>query len=142
MAKIEKARENLAQTSDLTILLSTRDIDIGAERLTIREYTLHDSLELYEAISPVAADLAAVMDSESIVTEQVRAVLARHYSLMPLLIARTVDRSPEWVAGLPADYGLVLMDWWWSLNRSFFIGAAVQKLRAMQAERNSPSGTA
>lgn len=141
--KIEKAKEDLASTDDLTIILSTREIELGPEKLVIREYTLTDSLELYDVINPLATALAEIMQEQDLPqVEQVRAILAHHFSLMPSLIARTIDRSPAWVAGLPADYGLILMDWWWSLNRGFFIGAAVQKLRAMQEKSKSPSATA
>lgn len=122
--------------SDLEKLLSTREIEVGKEKLTIREYSLIDSLALYQVIDPFVEALAEVMKaSEMPDVELVRAVMADHKERIPELIGRAIDRPAAWVAKLSAADSLILIDWWWVLNRAFFIGAATRKIRASQVNK-------
>lgn len=126
------------QDDDLSVLLSTRDITIAGQRLTVREFTLVDSLTMNEELKPVVASLADVMQSEWPSFEAVQDVLATHAAALPKLIACCIDQPVEWVATLPGSDGTALMDWWWTVNRRFFMSAAVRQI-TLRAAREKPS---
>ncbi|CVC81489.1 hypothetical protein GVN99_13725 [Serratia marcescens] len=116
------------QDDDLSVLLSTRDITIAGQHLTVREFTLVDSLTMHEVLKPVVASLADVMQSEWPSFEAVQDVLAEHADALPKLIACSADQPVEWVATLPGSDGTALMDLWWTVNRRFFMSAAVRQI--------------
>lgn len=108
--------------NDLDVLLSTRDITIAGKPITVREVTLVDSLVLHDSLAPMVASLADVMQTEYPRFEEVQQVLAKHATVLPVLIAHCTDQPVEWVQTLPGSEGLALMDWWWAVNRRFFYG--------------------
>lgn len=126
------------QDDDLSVLLSTRDITIAGRNLTVREFTLADSLAMNDALKPVVDSLADVMQSEWPSFESVQDVLARHAQVLPELLACCVDQPVEWVSTLPGSDGTALMDWWWTVNRRFFMSAAVRQI-TLRAAREKPS---
>ncbi|HDY5341444.1 TPA: hypothetical protein RQ688_002455 [Klebsiella pneumoniae] len=126
---------------DLSVLLSTRDITIAGRALTIREYTLLDVLSLGEPLNALTQSLADVMRTPWPALEEIEAVLARHAADMPGLVARAVDQPVLWVAQLPGSDGQVLIDWWWTQNRRFFMNAVV-RLETIRATRAKLSASA
>ncbi|TQI78698.1 hypothetical protein FHU10_1261 [Serratia fonticola] len=126
---------------DLSTVLSTRDITIAGNALTIREFNLIDSLVMHDAITPVVTSLTDVMETDWPSFEDVQRVLARHADVLPALLARCIDRPVEWVASLPASEGTTLMDWWWSVNRRFFMNAVVRQI-TLRAQGEKRSGLA
>lgn len=129
------------QEDDLSVLLSTRDITIAGKPLTVREFTLVDSLAMNAVLKPVVASLADVMQSDWPSFESVQDVLAEHANALPELIACCIGQPVEWVATLPGSEGTALMDWWWTVNRRFFMSAAVRQV-TLRAVREKPSPSA
>lgn len=128
--------------NDLDVLLSTRDITIAGKPITVREITLVDSLVLHDSLTPVVASLAEVMQTEYPRFEHVQQVLAKHATVLPVLIAHCSDQPVEWVQTLPGSEGLALMDWWWAVNRRFFMGAATRILQLQLARAKTLSDSA
>lgn len=131
--------------NDLDVLLSTRDVTVAGKTVTVREITLVDSLVLHSTLEPVVASLADVMQTEYPAFEDVQRVLAKHAQVLPGLIAHCIDQDVDWVQGLPGGEGVALMDWWWSVNRRFFMSAAVRitslRLARMKAQSDSAASS-
>lgn len=127
--------------SELETLIPERTITIAGETLTVREYSLVDSLELHAPIAQLVSALAEVMKERAMAFDEVEALLARHAGIIPALVARSVDRPEAWVAALSATEGQTLLDWFWTVNRHFFTTAAVRRL-TLQAVRDTRSGSA
>lgn len=130
--------------SDLETLIPERTVTIAGETLKVREYSLVDSLELHAPIAQLVSALAEVMKARALAFDEVEALLAQHASIIPVLVARAVDKPVEWVSSLPALEGTTLLDWFWTVNRHFFMNAAVRRLTvlAAQAVRSAQSDSA
>lgn len=124
--------------AELDVLNPDRTINIAGEKLTVREYNLVDSLEMHEPIAALTQELATVMRDGPLFYEDVEAILARHVAIVPLLAARAVDKPADWAEKLSATDGATLLDWWWVVNRHFFMTAAVRRI-TVQAVREKQS---
>ncbi|CNJ03320.1 Uncharacterised protein [Yersinia aldovae] len=138
---MKKSAPNDAVVDDLSVLLSTRDIRIAGQSLTVREFTLMDSLALHDTLTPVVAALADMMQAGWPSFEDVQRVLSQHAEALTVLLARSVDQPVDWVAALPGTEGMALMDWWWTVNRHFFMTAAVRQMTLRAARASVPSDT-
>ncbi|MFP9470326.1 DUF6631 family protein [Pectobacterium brasiliense] len=128
--------------NELETLISSRELNIAGELLTVREYSLVDSLTLHEPITQLVSALADVMKERALAFDDVEALLARHADIIPALVARSVDKPVEWVATLSATQGQTLLDWFWTVNRHFFSTAAVRRLTVLGVKDNRPSDSA
>ncbi|MBE5226706.1 hypothetical protein IG611_15280 [Pectobacterium sp. A535-S3-A17] len=128
--------------NELETLISSREINIAGESLTVREYSLVDSLTLHEPIAKLVLALADVMKDRALAFDDVEALLARHADIIPVLIARSVNKPAEWAMTLNASEGQTLMDWWWTVNKRFFTTAAVRRLTVLGVKDNRPSDSA
>ena len=117
-----------ADISELDALLPRRVITIAGEQLTVREYTLFDTLMLHDHLEPLIVSLAGMVTSPSVDVSTVMRVLSSHARSLPALIAWAVDRDAQWVSQLSGTEGAELMDWWWSVNAHFFISAARRRV--------------
>lgn len=125
---------------ELDVLLPGRDVTIAGCALRLREYTLTDTLALHGVLSPLTDALAGVMADGWPEYEDVADILAAQGDALITLMAHAIDRPTQWVAMLPGTEGLALQDWWWSVNRGFFMNAVVRRLALREARRNrSPS---
>ncbi|HGB3471676.1 TPA: DUF6631 family protein [Salmonella enterica subsp. diarizonae serovar 61:l,v:z35] len=132
---------------DLSVLLPDREIPLAGETVTIREYTLQDTLTLHAVLAPVVDALAAVTETAWVSYDTVETVLASQHAAVITLVAHSIDRSPAFVAGLSGAEGMTLMDWWWSVNRHFFMRAVIRRLVCRQvtasgSAASSPSSSA
>ncbi|MBW5893113.1 hypothetical protein IM880_12900 [Pectobacterium polaris] len=126
--------------NELETLISSREINIAGESLTVREYSLVDSLSLHEPITELVSALADVMKSRALAFDEVEMLLARHIHIIPVLVARAVDKPSEWVATLSATDGQTLLDWFWTVNRHFFMTAAIRRI-TVQSVQNKPKSS-
>lgn len=121
---------------ELDVLLPGRDVTIAGCALRLREYTLTDTLALHSVLSPLTDALAGVMADGWPEYEDVADILAAQGDALITLMAHAIDRPTQWVAMLPGTEGLALQDWWWSVNRGFFMNAVVRRLALREARRN------
>lgn len=128
-------------SDDVSILMPNIDVTIAGTLLTVREFTLGDSLAMHAELKPIITSLADVMQSEYPGFEAVMDVLAQHAHSLPLLMARSCDQPSEWVRGLPASEGSTLIDVFWTANRRFFMSAAIRQV-TIRAALKIPSVTA
>ena len=109
---------------ELDVLLPHRDITLAGETVTVREYSLLDSLQLHTQISTFSNALADVLRQGIPAFEVVQAVIAEQNTVIMQLVAKSVGRDPAWVASLSATEGTELLDRWWAVNARFFMRAA------------------
>lgn len=121
---------------ELEVLLPGRDITIAGCALRLREYTLTDTLALHSVLSPLTDALVGVMANGWPEYEDVADILAAQGDGLITLMAHAIDKPPQWVATLPGAEGLALQDWWWSVNRGFFMNAVVRRLALREARKN------
>lgn len=126
--------------NELDVLLPGRDVTIAGCVLRLREYTLTDTLTLHGVLSPLTEALAGVMADGWPEYEEVADILAAQGDALITLMAHAIDKPPQWVATLSGTEGLALQDWWWSVNRGFFMNAVVRRLALREARKTlSPS---
>ncbi|EJF5828989.1 hypothetical protein M8W91_002811 [Salmonella enterica] len=117
---------------DLNVLLPEREIPLAGETVTIREYSLKDTLALHAVLAPVVDALATVTENAWASYETVETVLAEQHEAVIVLVAHSISKPPSFVAGLSGTEGMTLMDWWWSVNRHFFMTAVIRRLVCRQ----------
>ncbi|WP_174866795.1 DUF6631 family protein [Pectobacterium polaris] len=135
------AQEDTA-ANELETLISSRTLTLAGVDVTVREYTLMDSLSLHEPIAQLVSALADVMKSRALSFDEVESLLARHVHIIPVLVARSVDQPAEWVLALNATDGQTLLDWFWTINRHFFMTAAVRRITVQNVQNRTSSDTA
>ncbi|ECG5643235.1 hypothetical protein E1K64_15945 [Salmonella enterica subsp. enterica serovar Poona] len=117
---------------DLSVLLPDRTLVLAGETVTLREYSLQDTLVLHAVLAPVVDALAAVTENAWASYDAVETVLAAQHEVVIVLVAHSIGRPPSFVAGLSGTEGMTLMDWWWSVNRHFFMTAVIRRLVCRQ----------
>lgn len=145
--KTPAATADTAGDDDLSILLPEREIPLAGEIVTIREYSLKDTLTLHAVLAPVVDALATVTENAWASYEAVETILAAQHEAVIVLVAHSIGKPPSFVAELSGTEGMTLMDWWWSVNRHFFMTAVIRRLvcRQMTASgsaASSPSSSA
>lgn len=111
----------MTDTPDLEILYPERALDIGGERVTVRELTFTESLRLQGALRPVIeALLPAYSSGEGIGIDTVADALAAHPALACEAMATAAGRSLAWVQGLSAMDGAALLTAFVGVHVPFF----------------------
>lgn len=119
---------------DLDILHPDREIRVGGDTVTVREYRFVEGLRLRSAAAPLVDALVELMQQHANL-DQIYALLAEHEALLLDLIALSIDKPVEFVEGLGGPEGELLMDTWWVVNASFFTRAVQRRILAARAHR-------
>lgn len=132
--------ENQA-TSELDILYPNRDITVGGETVTVKEYTLIQQMQhnakLAAFIATLRNQLASVDKPENARWDEIMQALADNYEAIIELVAVSINKPVEFVANLNAQEGEDLMLLWWAVNSNFFTRKAVQPLVEQIAQTNA-----
>ncbi|HFJ3367574.1 TPA: DUF6631 family protein [Salmonella enterica] len=132
---------------DLSVLLPEQSFTLAGETVTLREYSLRDTLTLHAVLAPVVNALATVTENAWASYERVETVLAAQHEAVIILVAHSINKPPSFVEDLSGTEGMTLMDWWWSVNRHFFMTAVIRRLVCRQvtasgSAASSPSSSA
>jgi hypothetical protein len=120
-------------SNDLEILISTHDLTLAGQPVTVREYTLEDSVIHAADIDVLVLAFAGLFQkSVDIRIEQVQEIVAANPSVLWRLLAAATDKSASWVARLPAADGYELFNWWWIQNSRFFMNVASNRAQLLQ----------
>ncbi|GHU11476.1 hypothetical protein FACS1894185_4770 [Betaproteobacteria bacterium] len=114
-----------AAARDLEVLAPQRVIEVGGEKITVRELTFGEQLR-YGAVMNAFADAVSPLLSDP--ENEIRIVLdavALHWDTLSELVALTVGRERDWIEGLPPADGELLMLAWWGANAGFFVRRVV-----------------
>lgn len=132
--------ENQA-TSELDILYPNRDITVGGETVTVKEYTLIQQMQhndkLSAFIATLRSQLASVDKPENARWDEIMQALADNYEAIIELVAVSINKPVAFVANLNAQEGEDLMLLWWAVNSNFFTRKAVQPLVEQIAQTNA-----
>lgn len=114
---------------DLDILAPEREIEIGGEKVTVREITFGEQLKHGAALKLLADTLLPALksDNEDILTAVMDA-LAAHYAATIPLFSLSIGKSAEWIEALKGEDGEALAMTWWSVNRGFFTRRLVRPI--------------
>jgi hypothetical protein len=123
---------NDKKTDDLEILYPDQEIELGGERVVVREFRYREGLEAVAIGRPLFAGLRALIDSApgEVSPEDLDALIGAHRDLWLTLVAKSCGRELEWVAALPDAQAMTLQMAFWGANSGFFtrrllFGAAV-----------------
>ena len=139
--------------NEAEILMPERDIVLGGESVTVREYTFAEQMKhgelltrLVDALRPVLPRFATSQGS-GLISELLDA-LAAHADEVLAAIALSTDRSVEWVGALSGEDGEALALTWWQVNQGFFVrrlvlypALAAQAFAVKGGEKSSPSSS-
>jgi hypothetical protein len=145
--KKKQAKQQAEAEDDLSILHPDREIHVGGETVTVREYGFVEGLRIRAAAAPLIDELYQVMRGGDSDLDSIYALLAEHHRLLVELMAASIDQDLEFIQGLSDGDGSLLMDTWWVVNSAFFIRAVQRKMQVARvhgrttATRSSAGGT-
>ncbi|OOF65127.1 DUF6631 family protein [Rodentibacter sp. Ppn85] len=131
---------NTPAPSELDILYPNRDITVGGETVTVKEYTLLQQMQHHAKFTPFVAGLRAILGDGSpddIKFEQIMQALSDNYHDIIELVAISTGKTPAFIANLEAKEGEDLILLWWAVNSDFFTRKAVQPLIEKLAKTNA-----
>lgn len=121
--------KNEAKADEINVLLPNREVIIGGETVTVREYSLRDSMVLYPYIDVITTEISELFKTDNdIPITAVEPIFAQNYDTLTVLIAHATSTSIEFIDSLNSLDGMKLIDMWWIVNAHFFINAAARKL--------------
>jgi hypothetical protein len=129
----------------LDILEPGRVIEVGGERLVVREFGFVEQLRAAPIAAPIVVDLARVFDgdeSREPSMAELEAVFGTHYQAFLELLALATGKDLAWLQGLKRDAYPLLMAFW-SVNSGFFVERlAAEVMIRRQAAANRSGGSA
>lgn len=133
-----------AQESPIEVLHPDRELQLGSETVTVREYTWVQAIDLAPVAGPIVEALHDLFlgdrPDDDIGMEAIAQLLEQHRGAMFKMIAVSVDRPVEWVSRLSDEHGLLLLTTWWRVNAGFFTRRLMLMFRAQPvAPRKAPS---
>lgn len=114
-------------SKELEILHPDREIEIGGEQITVREYSWAESIDLGRIAAPILEDLSRLFGDDDPSLEGLQAVLEGHKDALFRLIAAAIDRPVDWIARLSDADGLLLLHSFWRVNSGFFVRRLVMR---------------
>ena len=127
--KKKQPKQESAAEDDLAILHPDREIQVGGEQVTVREYGFVEGLRIRAAAAPLIDDLYQVMRGGDSDLDSIYALLVEHDQLLVDLMATSINKDVEFIQGLSDGDGSLLMDTWWVVNSAFFIRAVQRKIQ-------------
>lgn len=130
-------------TNDLDVLLPDRDIEIGGEQVTVREFSFVQGLKAEPLVRPMVADLQALFaeDADEVVEfSRLAEVFGRHAEAFLGLIALSCGRPSDWLERLSDGDGQLLAMTFWTVNSRFFTRRLVT--RALTAAHRAAASSA
>ncbi|MFA7666458.1 MAG: DUF6631 family protein [Burkholderiaceae bacterium] len=115
-----------SQANDLDVLLPDRELAVGGDTVTVREFTFLQGLQAEALVRPMIQDLQALFGAEDDGADEalefasMAEIFGRHAEAFLTLIATSCGKSREWVAGLSDHDGQILAMTFWSVNARFF----------------------
>lgn len=137
----EEGRDDLATMHpELTLTIADREI-------TIREYSMVEGMRLRVQIKPFTEALGKLFERGEFLVEDVMDLVAEHFDLARIAIARSAGVDVEWIATLDDADGDLLLNAWWGVCGPFFVRPILRRLtermrRAAAAGQTSTSTSA
>lgn len=126
------------EASDLTVLHPERELQLGGEAVTVREYGNLEWLRVLVRAEPLVAAVTEMLAGADTPTyEQALAVIADNADALMPLVAQAVDRDVQWIDQLPSGDVEVLLMTWWAVNAHFFVSRAINRVLVARGEQQA-----
>jgi len=120
----------MTDANDLAILFPERHVTVAGVDITMREYGFAESLQHAGLIAKLTDAIAAVaLRRDFHDLDSLREAFGACHAEVRELIAIACDQPLDWVSGLKAAEGEVLMALWWDVNTDFFLRRVLQSVR-------------
>jgi len=137
---------------DVDVLMPDMDVQIGDERVTVREYRFREGLQVAARAQDFLRDLGRMFLQEdgspvdSVDLDDLQTLFGLHEDEVTWMIAKSIDKPPSWLDKLNDEDGLALMHVWWSVNQPFFTrrlvtAAATRRMTATATAVPADSGS-
>lgn len=128
---------------DLAILHPERKLEIAGREITVREYGFVAGLRLRPLMQPLLDDLRGlVRDGSSTDLGAIMAMLGTHWQATLTLAAEAAEVERDWVDGLDAEQGELLLTVWWSVCGPFFWRNVIGRIAAERIAAELAKGRA
>lgn len=134
--KVDKPKPKRPAPSELDILQPNRTLPIAGRDVTVRELGFFESLSLSPQVSALVSALVEKTGGADLDLALLYSVCAAQPEATVALLARACDQSEDWVRGLAASQGDLLLVTFWAVNADFFL-QRVFSARAMQTPATS-----
>ena len=146
MAKKVKATDDKAAgkaAEELDALHPERTAVLAGRSVTVHEYGFVEGTRLRLVAKPFTEGLFALIKGKDVPHyEAVLDIIAEHLDLVLELVAQAADVKVDWIKQLSGPDGELLVMMWWGVNGSFFMRAALQRLRVEQEVETLLAGAA
>lgn len=117
---------------DLDVLHPERELRIGDETITVREFSFIDGLSIETYATPLIKSLDETFSQDADPElETLRVIFGAHSEQMVAMLARATGRDEAWVRSLNDADGQNLLLTFWTANAGFF-GRRVAARRVSQ----------
>lgn len=132
------APKGAAGVNDLDVLQPDRQVTIGGEIITVREYRFWEGLQVRAKAAPFFHDLFALFDQAGAAPsfDDISDLLGQHQEDTIVLVAQACGKPVEWIRELDDEDGEALLITWWLANAGFFTRRV---LRRAAAARMAPA---
>jgi hypothetical protein len=128
-------------TDEIDVLMPDREVVIGDETVTVREYRFREGMEVAARAHAFMQDLGSLFLQESgapvehVELDALQDLFAQHAETVTWLIAKAIDKPPAWLDTISDEHGMSLMHTWWSVNQPFFtrrlvVAATTRRIKA------------
>lgn len=118
---------------DLYVLMPEVELELAGRKLTVREFTLWQSMQARGKAAALVDDLQRLVDDGAAADAGIEAyldLLARHFPVVRTLMAESIDGADaDFIDGLSSLDGERLLTTWWTVTGRFFWRAVVARLR-------------
>lgn len=136
-----KAADKAAE--ELDTLHPERTVVLAGRSVTVHEYGFVEGVRLRLVAKPFTDGLFALIKGKDVPHyEAVLDIIAEHLDLVLELVAQSADIKVDLIKQMSGPDGELLMMMWWGVNGSFFMRAALQRLRVEQEVATLLAGAA
>ncbi|OCG16933.1 DUF6631 family protein [Gilliamella sp. WF3-4] len=134
----EKVTATKEESNDLNALMPNREITLGGEIITVREYSFKDALTIGNEVDQFVALIVNEMNGTNKITiEQADTIIMNNLELVYSLISTSIKKPISFIEALSYEDGLQLLDWWWVVNSRFFMNAVTRKIIRQNAAKQA-----
>lgn len=121
---------------DLAVLMPNHEITISGKTITIREYSFKDALTIGAEIDQFAALIVTEMNGTNKITlAQADSIIINNLELIYSLVSVSINEPVSFIENASYEDGMQLLDWWWTVNASFFMNAVTRKIIRQNAAK-------
>jgi hypothetical protein len=131
-------RKDAPLAPDYEIMFPDREVRIGEEIITVREYTFAEGLRIghfHRAfLSGLSSAFLEEQGSSGIDIGAIQAVLGEYWTDVLALMAISTGKPSDWISAISDGDGQNLLMTWWAVNHAFFARRLVAEAVSRKAK--------